>query len=92
MEHFHRAVPGLAKEARREAPIVVSTEDLENRKLRKPEEASRRALIICWSEYPPWIKLHDPLSDEWHGVRAEECLLGVMKTADKHLEKGKRSV
>src|SRR5215204_1369677 len=45
--------------------------------------ADRRGLIIRWSEYPVWIKLHDPLTGEWHEVRASECLPGVVETA-KH--------
>ena len=47
--------------------------------------ADRRGLLIRWSEYPTWIKIHDPLSGEWHEVRAEECLPGVVQTADKYL-------
>ena len=45
--------------------------------------ADRRGLIIRWSEYPVWIKLHDPLTGEWHEVRATECLPGVVKTANR---------
>ena len=33
---------------------------------RSLEEASRRGIAFHWSEYPTWIKLHDPLSGEWH--------------------------
>jgi hypothetical protein len=56
---------------------------------RKLEEANRRGLVIRWSEYPTWIKLHDPITGEWHEVRAEECLLRVLKTANKYRkEKG----
>ncbi len=55
---------------------------------RKLKEASRRGLLIRWSEYPDWIKLHDPLTGEWHEVRAEECLPGVVETADKYRKKG----
>jgi hypothetical protein len=50
---------------------------------RKLEEADRRGLVIRWSEYPDWIKLHDPTTGEWHEVRAEECLPGVVETANK---------
>jgi hypothetical protein len=49
------------------------------------EEAGRRGLVIRWSEYPVWIKLHDPVTGECHEGRAEECLPGVVKTADKYL-------
>src|SRR5215218_2982900 len=41
---------------------------------RRRDEADRRGLAIQWSEYPTWIKLHDPLTGEWHEVRVEECL------------------
>jgi hypothetical protein len=53
------------------------------------EEASRLGLVVRWSEHPVWIKLHDPTTGEWHEVRAEECLPGVVETADRyHKEKG----
>lgn len=58
------------------------------RERRKLEEADRRGLVIRWSEYPTWIKIHDPLTEEWHEVRAEECLPGVVETADKCRKKG----
>jgi len=45
--------------------------------------ADRRGLIIRWSEYPVWIKLHDPLTGEWHEVRASECMPGVVKAANR---------
>jgi predicted metal-dependent hydrolase len=52
-------------------------------------EASRRGLAIRWSEYPTWIKLHDPLTGEWHEVRASECLPGIIETADRYRKKGR---
>lgn len=55
---------------------------------RKLEEADRRGLIIRWSEYPDWIKLHDPTTGEWHEVRASECLPGIVETANKYRKKG----
>ena len=51
----------------------------------KLAEADRRGLVIRWAEHPVWIKIHDPLSGEWHEVRAEECLPRVVQTADKYL-------
>lgn len=51
------------------------------------EEAGRRGLAIRWSEYPTWIKLHDPLAGEWHEVKATECLPGVVETADRYRRK-----
>ena len=50
-------------------------------------EASRRGLVIRWSEYPTWIKLHDPLTGDWHEVRASKCLRGVIETADRYRKK-----
>jgi hypothetical protein len=45
--------------------------------------ADRRGLVIRRSEYPVWIKLHDPLTGEWHEVKASECLPGVVETANR---------
>ena len=55
---------------------------------RKLEEADRRGLVIRWSREPGWIFLHDPTTGEWHEVRAEECLPGVVETANKHRKRG----
>jgi hypothetical protein len=52
------------------------------------EKAGRRGLAIRWSEYPTWIKLHDPLIGDWHEVKASECLPGVIETADRYRKKG----
>jgi hypothetical protein len=76
----------LAKKAIKETP--ASPEPLTVQRERKLEEASRRGLIIRWSEYPDWIKLHDPTTGEWHEVRASECLPGVVETANKYQKKG----
>ena len=51
-------------------------------------EADRRRLVLRWSEYPTWIELHDPLTGDWHEVKASECLPGVLAEADKHREEG----
>jgi hypothetical protein len=56
----------------------------------KLEKAGRRELAIRWSEYPTWIELHDPLTGEWHEIRASECLPGVIETADRYRKKGGR--
>ncbi len=56
---------------------------------RELEETDGRRLVIRWSEYPIWIKLHDPLTGDWHEVRASECLPGVVQTADKYRKKGR---
>ena len=49
----------------------------------KLKAADRRSLVMRWSEYPVWIELHDPLTGEWHEVRASECLPGVVETANR---------
>lgn len=76
----------LAKKASKEGPGPPET--LAAQRERKIDEAGRRGLIIRWSEYPRWIKLHDPTTGEWHEVRASECLPGVVETADKYRKKG----
>lgn len=76
----------LAKKAHQKPPD--SSEALAARRERKLEEADRRGLVIRWSEHPTWIKLHDPMTGEWHEVRAEECLPGVVETANKYRKKG----
>ena len=65
-----------------------SPEDLNDRRRRHLEKAARIGLVIRWSEYPIWIKLHDPTTGEWHEVRAEECLPGVVESANKYRKKG----
>jgi hypothetical protein len=49
----------------------------------KLKAANRRGLVIRWSDYPVWIELHDPLTGEWHEIRASECLPGVVETANR---------
>jgi hypothetical protein len=75
----------LAKRAGKGHPDP--SEGLAARREREIEEAGRRGLIIRWSEYPSWIKLHDPTTGQWHEVRAEECLPGVVETANKYRKK-----
>ncbi len=77
-----------AKKASKATTPTKSAEELAARRQRRLEEASRRGLIVRWSEYPTWIKLHDPLTGEWHEVRASECLPGVVETANKYRKKG----
>ena len=62
--------------------------ELHSWKRRKREKASRRGLAIGWSDYPTWIKLHDPTTGEWHEVRASESLPGVIETASRYRRKG----
>ncbi len=49
----------------------------------RPEASDRQALIIRWSEYPVWINLRDPLTGEWHEIRAAECSPGVVESANR---------
>jgi TubC N-terminal docking domain len=79
-----------------DAPVGVLTEALRSSLVENKEAliellererirlkaADRRGLVIRWSEYPVWIKLHDPLTGEWHEVKASECLPGVVETAN----------
>jgi len=57
---------------------------------RKLEEANRRGLIIEWARERGWIAIHDPTTGEWHGVKASECLPGVVETANTHWKEGTR--
>lgn len=74
----------LRTELAEHKPKLLKLLEWEQRKL---QEAGRRGLIVRWSEYPTWIKLHDPTTGEWHEVRAEECLPGVVETANKYRKK-----
>lgn len=58
---------------------LIKLLEWEQRKLR---EASRKGLVIRWAKERGWISLHDPLTGEWHEVRASECLPGVVETAN----------
>ena len=66
-------------------PKLLKLLEWEQRKLK---EADHRGLMVRWSEYPVSIKLHDPTSGEWHEVKADECLPGVVQTANKYKKKG----
>ena len=52
------------------------------------EEADRRGLVIKWSREPGYVSIHDPTTGEWHEVKAEGCLPGVVATANKYRKKG----
>jgi TubC N-terminal docking domain len=55
---------------------------------RKLDQAARLGCVARWSKYPTWIELHNPLTGEWHELKASECLPGVVAEADKHREEG----
>ncbi len=79
------APAGVLSEALRRS-LVENKEaliELLERERVRLKAADRRGLVICWSEYPAWIKMHDPLTGEWHEVRASECLPGVVETANR---------
>jgi hypothetical protein len=79
----------LAKKATAvESPQIESPDDLKRHRL---DKAARMGLLIRWSEYPEWIKLHDSTIGQWHEVRAEECLPGVVETANNYRKKGGRA-
>ncbi len=63
---------------------LLSHLEWEQRKLR---EANKRGLLIRWAKEPGWIALHDPLTGEWHEVKASECLPGIIKAANAHRRK-----
>ena len=65
-------------------PQRENPDDLERH---KRDKAARMGLLIRWSEYPDWIKLHDPTIGEWHELEAKECLPGVVETAEKYRKK-----
>ena len=92
-ERLHVDAPaGVFSENLRRS-LVESKEvlvDILRRERRKLEKADRRGLDICWSEYPVWIKLHNPLTGEWHEVRASACLPGVVEAANRK-RTGKRN-
>ena len=78
-----------------DAPTGAITEDLraalvENKssliklltwERRKLDEADKRGLVIRWSREPGYIVLHDPLTGEWHEVKASECLPSIVEAA-----------
>ena len=78
----------LAKKAGVGPKAAGPPEELKRQRQRKLQVASRRGLIIRWSEYPEWIKIHDPLTGEWHELRASECSPGVVEAANRHRKKG----
>ncbi len=54
------------------------------RERRRIEEANRRGLVIKWAREPGWISLHDPMTGEWHEVKASDCSLSVVESAKAH--------
>jgi hypothetical protein len=78
----------MAKKVSGAGEAPASSKDLDERRRRLLEKATRIGLVIRWAEDPRWIKLHDPTTGDWHEVRAEECLPGVVESANKYRKKG----
>ncbi len=84
-----------------DAPAEVLTEELRaalreqkralirllERERRKLEEAASRGLVITWSREPGYLSLHDPTTEEWHEVKASECLPSVVESARAHRQR-----
>ena len=77
----------LAKRLSKNPSPEPSREELTLRRKRKLEEASRRGLVVRWSEYPNWIALHDPFSGDWVEVRAEDCFPSLVDEANRRRKK-----
>lgn len=87
-----------------EAPAQVATEDLRTvlsehkpclLEILRLEDGvapeTNQGLIARWSEYPTWIKLRDPITGEWHEVRAAECLPSLVEAANAERRRGRSS-
>ncbi len=50
---------------------------------RKTSDAGDQCgLVIRWARERGWIALRDPLTGEWHEVRASDCLPSIVETAN----------
>ncbi len=67
-------------------PILLKFLEWKGRKL---DKATRLGCVARWSKYPTWIELHDPLTGDWHELKASGCLPGVVAEADKHRKEGR---
>ena len=81
----YAVTPDLLDRLRANKPTLLKLLAWERHKL---DEAGRLGCVARWSTYPTWIELHDPMTGEWHEVRASECLPGVVAEADRHREQG----
>ena len=77
--------PELLDRLRANKPTILKLLEWEERRL---DKAARLGCVARWARYPTWIELHDPLTGDWHEVKASECLPGVLAEADKHREEG----
>ena len=77
--------PELLDRLKENKPSLLKLLEWERHKL---DQARRLGCVVRWSRCPTWIELHDPLTGDWHEVRASECLPGVVAEADKYREQG----
>ena len=77
--------PELLGRLRANKPTLLKLLEWEGRKV---DQGDRLGCVARWSKYPTWIELHDPLTGEWHELKASECLPGLVAEADKHREEG----
>jgi len=82
---INAVTPELLDRLRANKPALLKLVEWEKCTLGKAE---RLGCVARWSKYPTWIELHNPLTGEWHELKASECLLGVVAEADKHREEG----
>jgi tubulysin polyketide synthase-like protein len=78
----------LLRRLREHKPSLMKLLEWESR---ESEDAGLRGLLVRWSEYPTWIALRDPLTGEWHELKASECLPGVVESANENREKKGRT-
>ena len=71
-----------AKRVMDEAPPIIPEKELAQQRQRKLENAGRRGLVVRWSGHPDWLALHDPLTGEWHELRASDCLPSLVEEAN----------
>ncbi len=82
---MHAVTPELLDRLRTNKPTILKLLEWEGRKM---DKVGRLGCVARWSKYPTWIELHDPLTGDWHEVKASECLPGVVAEADQHREEG----
>lgn len=73
----------LAQKAIKESTVEPSEEQLAERRQRRLKGADRRGLVARWGEYPPWLALRDPLSEEWHELWATDCFLSLVEEDER---------
>jgi hypothetical protein len=82
---MNAVTPDLLDRLRANKPTLLKLLEWEGR---KRDQDGRLGCVARWSKCPTWIELHDPLTGDWHEVKASECLPGVVAEADNHREEG----